>query len=308
MASDPVADLAGRRLLVVGSGGRLGAILVAQAAARGATVVGAAHRPTLPCELAVDTTDPATLEAVFAAARPDVVIDAAAMTDVDGCERDPETAMRVNGVGAGTIARCSAAVGALHLHVGTDFVFGGSGAAPYFERDPLDPVNAYGRSKAAGEVAVRAAAPAAIVARTAWVYGGARKHFPETILRLLATRETIEVVEDERGCPTLVDHLATALLDVVAAPCPGATLHLIGAGEVSRLELARAVASAAGLDPARVRPTTATAFRAAYPASAPRPRDSRLSTAATVGLGFALPAWQDGLTMWATMAGVARAE
>ena len=192
------------------------------------------------------------------AASPDAVVHAAAMTDVDGCEKDPERAARINHLGAGNVARAAAQAGAYLIAVGTDFVFSGS-APPYLEDAPPDPVSVYGSSKRAGEVAVLEASASFAVARTAWVYGGQGKHFPRSMLNLLAARDTVRVVADERGNPTFAGDLAQALVQLVARR-PSGVLHLTNEGTTSRFDLARAVASLAGLDPERIQSTTVEAF------------------------------------------------
>lgn len=291
-------SLRGARIVVVGAGGRVGSQLVVRSRDLGAVVTGVGRRPGATVDALADTTDADQIGEAVERLSPTLVIDVAAMTDVDACQRDPGRAHAVNAIGAGNVARASATVGARLVHVGTDWVFGDRPGAPFAEDDPTGPVNHYGASKLAGERAVRAAHSDAVIARTAWVFGGVGKHFPETILRILAQRPTMEVVADVWGNPTYVGDLVEALVAVAASDVSARTLHLVNAGATSRYELAVETARRAGLDPARVLPTTSDAFHAAYPEVSPRPRDTRLSTVETASLEFALPDWQSGLAAW----------
>lgn len=284
------APLRGRRIVVTGAGGQLGGFLVPALAAAGATAIGVGMRPGRWVATTGDITDPAALGELFSSARPDAVVHAAAYTDVDGCERDPARAEAVNGRGAANVAAASLAAGAYLVAVGTDFVFPGDGGAPYAEDAAPAPLSVYGASKLAGERAVLAADPRFAVARTAWVWGGPGKHFPRTVLTVLRDRGTMEVVDDEAGCPTHAGDLAAALLALVAARGAG-VFHLTNTGRTTRYELARAVASAAGLDPELVRPTTTAAFLAKYPLPATRPADSTLANTRAAGLGIVPRPW-----------------
>jgi dTDP-4-dehydrorhamnose reductase len=144
---------------------------------------------------------------------------------------------------------------------------------------------------------VRASSSGFAIARTAWVYGGAGKHFPRSILNLLANRNTVEVVNDELGNPTFAGDLADALVAVVVRRIPG-TLHLTNSGVASRFDLAREVASLAGLDPERVQPTTAAEFLKVYPLPARRPANSALRNTRAAQHAITLPSWQDALAAY----------
>lgn len=281
-------------VLFTGGGGQLGGYLRPALAAAGYTVAGLGSRPAAGVDLVVDITDAAAVHDAVRAVRPAAVVHAAAYTDVDGCERDPVRAEAVNADGAAHVAAAARAGGAYLVGVGTDFVFGGDGGAPYREEAPTDPLSVYGRSKLAGEAAILAADPTFAVARTAWLYGGEGKHFPRTVLTVLRDRGTIEVVADEAGNPTWAADLATSLVALVGARGAG-LFHLTNAGRATRYDLAREVATAAGLDPATVRPTTTVEFLARYPLPARRPADSTLVNARAAALGIALPPWREAV-------------
>jgi dTDP-4-dehydrorhamnose reductase len=259
------------RWLVTGAGGMLGRDLVAVLADRGATYTAASR-----AELDVTDAD------AVAAAVPghDVVVHAAAWTNVDGAEADENAATAVNGAGTGNVAAACAAAGARLLHVSTDYVFPGDAVSPYPEDAPTRPVNAYGRSKLAGEVAVRDLLPdAGYVVRTAWLYGQHGPNFVRTMLRLAGERDTLDVVDDQHGQPTWSYALAERLVRLgtaaVAGRAPAGAYHATASGQTTWFGLARAVFEAAGLDPARVRPTTSDRFVR----PAPRPAYSVLGHA-----------------------------
>lgn len=289
-----MTDLGGRRVLVTGAGGQLGGELRRALAASGAEVVGLGGRPGPGIDVVADVTDAAAVRAAMANAAPFGVIHAAAWTDVDGAERDPERAMTVNGDGSRRVAEAARALGAGVVAVGSDYVFAGAGNAPYAEDAPTEPLSVYGRSKLAGERAVLETDPGFAVARTAWLWGGGGKHFPRTVLTVLRDRGGMEVVADEAGSPTHVADLAVALVALLAAGV-GGVFHLANEGRATRWELARAVAAAGGLDPAVVRPTTTEAFLAKYPLPARRPGDSALANVRAAGLGIRLRPWREAV-------------
>lgn len=289
--------LAGRRVLVTGAGGQLGSALRLALAGAGAVVVGLGARPATGVDVVADITDAAGVRRAVDAAAPAAVIHAAAWTDVDGAERDPERANLVNGEGSRHVAAAARAIGARVMAVGSDYVFSGGGGAPYGEDAVPDPISAYGRSKLFGERAVLAVDPSFTVARTAWLWGGSGKHFPRTVLTVLRDRGGMEVVTDEAGSPTHVTDLATALVGLLAAGGSG-IYHLAGEGRATRWELARAVAEAAGLDPEAIRPTTTAAFLAKYPLPASRPADSELTNQRGEALNIRLPSWRESVATY----------
>lgn len=292
-----MAPLASRRVLVTGANGQLGGYLVPALRAAGAIPVALARTAGPGIDLAADITDRTSVMRAFTDGAPHAVIHAAAWTDVDGAERDPEAARRVNAEGSAHVAFAARGVGAKLLAVSTDFVFSGSGGAPYAEDAAPDPVSEYGRSKRLGEEAVLAADPSFAVARTAWVYGGPGKHFPRTVLAVLTSRAAMAVVDDEFGSPTFAADLAEALVALLAADGAG-TFHLANEGRASRYDLARAVAIVAGLDPDAVAPTTTAAFLESYPLPAKRPADSTLANRRAAALGVRLRPWQDAVAAY----------
>lgn len=289
----PGGEVRGQRIAITGAGGQLGRYLVQAIIDAGAQPVGLGHHEGPGVDTVVDITDREATTRAIADARPDVVIHGAAMTDVDGCETDPERADRINHLGSRHVAEAARAAGAHLVAVSTDFVYAGD-APPYAEDDPTDPISVYGSSKRDGELAVRGVSDSFAIARTAWVYGGAGKHFPRSILNLLAARPTIDVVNDELGNPTFAGDLAVALVQLAGTRAPG-TFHLTNEGVASRFELARTVASLAGEDPERVRPTTAAEFLKTYPLPAKRPANSALANTRAAASAVRLRPWQDAL-------------
>jgi len=226
------------------------------------------------------------------------VVNAAAWTDVDSAEADEAAATAVNGTGTRHIAAACAATGARLLHVSTDYVFPGDATAPYPEDAPTDPVNGYGRSKLAGEVAVRDLLPdTGYIVRTAWLYGAHGPNFVATMLRLAQSRDIVDVVDDQRGQPTwsfaLAEQLVRLGLAAVDGTARAGAYHGTASGETTWFGLARAVFEEAGLNPARVHPTTSDKF--VRPAR--RPAFSVLGHDRWAAAGLApLPHWRTMLT------------
>ena len=248
-------------MLVFGAAGQVGRELVGLARDAG-------HEVTALPRAEHDVTDADATRRRIMEARADVVFNAAAYTAVDRAETEPDLARAVNGAAPGVIAAAAADAGSRFVHYSTDYVFDGSATAPIAEDTPPMPLGEYGRSKLAGEEAVRAAGGAASVVRTAWVFG-AGPNFIRTVLQVTRERGEMRVVDDQRGSPTWARDLAAASLLLVYAP-PG-TYHLSNGGSCTWYELARLVVENAGID-ARLEPITT----AQYPTPAPRPAYSVL--------------------------------
>src|SRR3989441_12972430 len=267
------------RILVTGAKGQLGQEL--QRVLREEEVI-AADRP----EYAL--TDPMLGEKI-AAQRPDLVIHAAAYTDVDGCERNPETAFTVNAQGTRRVAEGAAKTNARLIYLSTDYVFDGKKTEPYTERDPVNPLNVYGRSKLAGEEEAVKGCSRTLVLRTSWLYGVHGKNFVKTILNLAVTQPEVRVVEDQRGSPTYARHLAPVIAGLIRSDVTG-VIHAGGEGECSRYEFAKAILQEAGLACRVVPISTAEAGRLAW-----RPPYAALSTALLNQHGLSLPPRREGV-------------
>lgn len=256
-----------RRVLITGAGGQLG---VALAAAFAADDVLALTRD----EWDVRFPAPALL------APPELVLHTAAWTNVDGAEDDPQGAAEVNVGGTAHAAE----LGAPLVAYSTDYVFDGRKGSPYVESDSPNPLSAYGRTKLHGEAA---AGERAWVVRSSWLFGSTGHNFVRTMLRLGAERAEVAVVDDQRGCPTYVNHLASATRELVAATPPFGVWHLAAAGDCTWADLAEAIFEQAGLDCRVKRITTAE-----FGARAPRPPVSILRSEKGAP---ELPHWRDGL-------------
>jgi dTDP-4-dehydrorhamnose reductase len=269
------------RLLITGAGGMLGQDLVVATRAAGIDA-------TAPTRAELDIADPDGVEAVIAATAPDLVVNCAAWTDVDGAEEAEPAALAVNGTGAGNVARAANACGAWTVHISSDYVFDGTKREPYLESDPTNPLSSYGRSKLAGEVEVARAAPDRhTVLRSSWLFGTHGRCFPATILRLAAERDQLSVVDDQYGCPTFTEHLAQAIVELSEGPPPPGVIHLAGAGSCSWFEFASYVVELAGLS-CELRPVTT----AEMPRPAVRPAYSVLGSERTDRPD--LPSWRQG--------------
>lgn len=260
--------------LVTGAGGQLGRELVLTSPA-GSDCTALSRQD-------LDITDAVAIGRTLDALKPQVVINAAAYTAVDRAESEPEAAEAINGTAPGLLAAACAERGVRLLHVSTDFVFDGEASRPYAPEAAAGPLGAYGRSKLAGEEAVRAALPAALVLRTGWVYSRHGGNFVKTMLRLMGEREELTVVADQVGTPTWARGLALALWSFAERPALAGTYHFSDAGVASWYDFAVAIgeeALALGLLPRlpRILPVPA----AAYPTPARRPAYSVLDKDAT---------------------------
>jgi dTDP-4-dehydrorhamnose reductase len=270
------------RVLVTGARGMLGHAVVAEAAARGHDV-DARGRDTL------DITDVESVARALTAVRPDVVVNCAAWTDVDGAETAEEDARAINATGAGNLATAAAKAGAFLVHLSTDYVFDGASkrGGAWVESDPVAPLGAYGRTKLEGEQLVQAAGADHAIVRTAWLFGPGGRNFVDTMRRLGAERDELQVVADQIGCPTYTGHLAEALLTIAERRLTGIH-HAAGRGACSWFDLALATFEATGTR-VRVTPVTTEAF----PRPAARPAWSVLGSERPDAVR--LPDWREGL-------------
>lgn len=261
------------RLVVTGREGQVVRAVIAQAGP-GLDVV-ALGRPEL------DLSQPGTLAQALRDARPDALVNAAAYTMVDKAEEEALAAL-INGEAAGALAQAAAALGVPIIQISTDYVFDGTKASPYVETDPVAPVNAYGRSKLAGERAVAAANPRHAILRTSWVYDGQGKNFLKTMLRLAETRDELSVVADQTGAPSWAPDIATAVIAVArnlvadGGARRAGVFHMSGAGETNWAGFAEEIfrlSAASGGPSARVRPIATVD----YPTPARRPANSCLN-------------------------------
>jgi dTDP-4-dehydrorhamnose reductase len=271
------------RVLIFGATGLLGKALMREW--NGDDVVGLGSRD-------VDIRSPQGIDTVLARHRPEWIVLAAAYTDVDGCETHRDLAFEVNCTGAANVARAAAQIGSKLIFLSTDYVFDGSKNRPYETDDPVSPQSVYGQTKAAAETEIRKIAPRACILRTSWVFGVGGKCFPETILRLASSRETLEVVNDQRGCPTYTTDLAKAIIELCRKNASG-IVHATNSGECTWFEFATAIVSGAGL---RTKILATTTDR--FPRPAPRPKYSVLSLSRLQLYGISMPSWQDALARY----------
>jgi len=243
-----------------------------------------------PTRNELDLSAPAGVAAYLERIRPEAIVNCGAYTAVDRAEEEEDLATVVNGQSVGVMARFAADAGIPFVTFSTDYVFDGQATEPYLESHPTDPINAYGRSKLAGEQAALGTHEGALVIRTSWVISGTHPNFVATMLRLAAERDTLSVVADQRGCPTCVEDLAPGALAALRSGATG-LLHLTNAGETTWHGLASAAIAEAGLEVA-VEPIATED----YPTPAKRPAYSVLGSERREGLGIdALPDWRDTL-------------
>ena len=273
------------KLLVTGAAGMLGRAVVDRCAQE--------HTAVGVDLVDGDLTDPATADHLLQRHAPDWLVHCAAYTDVDGAESAPELALAVNAEATGNLAAACRRTGAGLTYISTDYVFTGD-ADGYDEDAPRDPVNQYGQSKALGEQAVEALTEHQVpwqIVRTSWLFGAGPTNFVKTIRRLLSERERLQVVTDQRGCPTYATDLAELLCCLIRRRATG-KFHGTNRGVCSWFEFAQAIAVASGADPGRIDPCATEV----YPTPARRPvcsvlRDTRLAATGCQPL----PSWQDGL-------------
>lgn len=257
-----------------------------------------------------DLTDQAQVMAEMVRLRPAVIINCAAFTNVDGCEAQEELATRVNGAGPGYLAEAAKTIGAVLVHISTDYVFDGCKKSPYLEADPVNPLSAYGRSKLVGEQVILASGlERFFIVRTSWLYGSGGKNFVETIIRLAKEREELRIVADQIGCPTSTGDLAAAIFNLLALMDHGSRItdhdffgiyHFAGSGQCTWHEFAAEIVRQARErgEPLQVKRVVPIRTEE-YPLPAPRPAYSVFSKekycAAT---GAEIPGWQESLARY----------
>jgi dTDP-4-dehydrorhamnose reductase len=268
------------KLLVAGAAGMLGRDVMLAAGNAGHDVVGFGRAE-------LDVTDAGSVGKKLELERPDVVINCAAWTDVDGAEESEQAAFEVNGTGAGNIAAAAAEVGAGVVYVSSDYVFDGTKGAPYVESDQVAPLSAYGRTKLAGEEATAAANKRHFIVRSAWLFGIGGGNFVETMLRLASMQNEVLVVRDQVGSPTYTWHLAYGIVRLIEGIEFGIH-HMAAAGQCSWYEFAREI-----FEQAKVEFLDDTATTEMLGRPAPRPPFSALTSQREHAIR--LPSWQDGL-------------
>ncbi|MFH9040184.1 dTDP-4-dehydrorhamnose reductase [Streptomyces sp. NPDC017966] len=280
-----------RGWLVTGAGGMLARDVLARLATAGIPTVAVARAE-------LDITDPEAVRDVLAEHRPAAVVNCAAWTAVDDAETREDDALRINGDGPRHLAEACRELDAVLLHVSTDYVFPGDADEPYAEDAPTGPRSAYGRTKLAGEQAVLTTLPdRGFVVRTAWLYGAGGGNFVRTMIKLESVKDTLDVVDDQRGQPTWTVDLADRLVRLgqaaLAGTAPAGVYHGTSAGETTWFGFTREIFRLLGADPERVRPTTSAAF--ARPA--PRPAYSVLGHSRWQQAGIEpIRDWSEGLS------------
>jgi dTDP-4-dehydrorhamnose reductase len=272
------------RVLLIGASGMLGTDL--QQEWKQDDIIPASSRDANIC-------DAAQVRALVERSKPDWIVLAAAYTDVDGSERNPELAFAVNGQGTENVARAASEFGARIFFVSTDYLYDGRANRPYEPTDAIAPLNVYGQSKAAGERAVQSFGKDWCIARTAWLFGAAGNSFPEKILKAAETRTELTVVADQIGSPTYTRDLAGAIRDLVRGEARG-ILNVTNSGSCSWCEFAQEILRQAGRGAVKVLPiTTAQAARLAK-----RPAYSVLSPASLRARNITLRSWQQATTAY----------
>jgi dTDP-4-dehydrorhamnose reductase len=268
------------RVAVIGASGLLGKYLLREW--KGDEVLGLTSKD-------IDIRDANQVRQVLESTRPEWIILAAADTDVDGCESNPDQAFLTNCTGAVNVAEAARDFGSRLVFISSDYVFDGTKQSPYETTDDRHPINVYGHSKAEAEVRVSEVLPTACVLRTSWLFGTGGKCFPDTILKVAAKRARIEVVDDQRGCPTYARDLARAIAWLCQNQGQG-IVHATNSGSCTWFEFATEIVRLSRLETA-VEPTTS----AKFPRPAARPKYSVLSGTSLASYGFVMPAWPEAL-------------
>lgn len=269
------------KILVFGATGMLGRALMRHPKENDVVGLGSAQ---------ADIRNPEQVEEVVSKAAPDWIVLSAAYTDVDGCELNPTLASTVNTYGAGNVAKAAARAHSRLLFLSTDYVFDGNSTTPYETSDPRLPINAYGKSKAEAEERILRVLPDSCIVRTSWLFGPGGKCFPDTILKLAGTRPQLEVVNDQRGCPTYTGDLADTILRLTRADARG-IVHATNRGDCTWYEFACEILRQQGWNTV-VRATTSDKF--VRPAA--RPKYSVLAPRSLTAHGIQMRPWQETLS------------
>jgi dTDP-4-dehydrorhamnose reductase len=268
------------RVAIFGATGMLGQALLRQWTEDDITGIGSAQ---------VDIRNPDQVRTAIEHSKPDWIVLAAAYTDVDGCEINPTLASSVNTHGAVNVAKAASRAGSKLLFVSTDYVFDGKKNSAYEITDARNPINAYGRSKAEAEEKLGAILPDCCIVRTSWLFGPGGKCFPDTILKIAANRKEIEVVNDQRGCPTYTRDLADAIIQLCGSGARG-IVHATNSGDCTWFDFAKEILRQAGVS-TTVKPTTSDK----YVRPAERPKYSVLSSTSLSAYGIKMRPWQEAL-------------
>jgi dTDP-4-dehydrorhamnose reductase len=271
------------RIVILGATGLLGKDLMREWT--GDEIVGLSSRDA-------DIRDPQQVSQIFQKTRPEWIVLSAAYTNVDDCESHPGLAFAVNRDGAVNVAKAAKPIGAKLLFISSDYVFDGKKASPYETSDGRNPQSVYGRSKAEAELQLLDVLPECCIVRTSWLFGTGGKCFPDTIVKLAASRPALDVVNDQRGCPTYSVDLARTITKLCRNHASG-IVHATNAGDCSWFDFAREIVKRAGLA-TEVRPVGSQQM--ARPA--PRPAYSVLSAKSLQPYGIEVPAWQDALVRY----------
>lgn len=254
-----------------------------------------------------DITNPEAVRAYIDAHNPHMIINCAAMTAVDACEDEPDKAFAVNRDGAGHVAAAAAHLGIPVIHISTDYVFDGSGSAPYGEAHPTNPLGIYGKSKQASELCVAAANPAHYILRTSWLCGAHGRNFVKTILQLSSTHKELRVVSDQVGSPTFTQDLAGAIAQIAShhfnadpgTVHPYGIYHITNSGHCSWHYFAKTILEITGRQGIPVHPINSEQARIMLNFKAPRPAYSVLDCSlAAATFGINLQPWQDSLQIF----------
>jgi dTDP-4-dehydrorhamnose reductase len=268
------------KVLILGATGLLGKALVREWTGDEVRAMGSRD---------LDIRDSAKVSDVVGKFRPDWIVLAAAYTDVDGCESHSELAFSVNRDGAVNVADAAREAGAKIVFLSSDYVFDGKKTAPYEVDDKRNPQSVYGHSKAEAEIRLLEILPNCCIARTSWVFGIGGRCFPDTILRLATNRPALDVVNDQRGCPTFTVDLSRAIIQLCRKNASG-IVHVTNAGDCSWFEFAQEIITGSGLA-TEVRPVSSQQMSR----PAPRPAYSVLSATSLRGYGIEMPEWKDAL-------------